>query len=165
MTIKEIEQAIIKRLRDKLKDIKGLKGLIIESFPDKPDKYKLLSTSAVLVIYKGSSFSKSETTDLIIQDQKVIFGIYIITKNLATNQGLYDYIDTVRTVLTGYKIPGCSKMYPTSENFISEESGVWMYVIDYSMITPAIELPDEEQIIAITQAIFKGNFEDVEVSQ
>ena len=141
MTIAGIEQAIITRLRAKIQ------GLLIEGFPEKPSEYKLMHPKgALLVSYAGSTFSEPKSTDIVYQERKVEFDITIAMRHLRKPEGAYSHLDAVRIALTGHRIAGCSKMYPTKEGFLSEDNGVWQYVMTFAMTMPAIEIDEAEQL-------------------
>lgn len=134
MLISQIEQKIIERLKEKIKD------LHIEGFPDKPQQFSLIHPKgAILVHYQGANYSQTNSTSSIFQDKKLEFALTVITRNLRNNDGAYEYLDKVRGILTGYKIDGCSKMHPTKENFLSEDAGIWQYSINFELTATNIE--------------------------
>lgn len=134
MTINEIENEIIDRIKIKIND------LHIEGFPDKPSEFKLSHpTGAILVHYQGGSYSDSKSVGCIYQDKKLEFSITVVTRNLRSYKGSYFYLDKVRQILTGFRPIGCTKMQPVKEDFISENNGIWQYAINFSLTTPTIE--------------------------
>jgi len=134
MTINEIENEIVERIKSKISD------LHIESFPDKPSEFKLTHpTGAILVHYQGGSYSDSKSIGCIYQDKKLEFSITIVTRNLRSYKGSYFYLDKVRQILTGFRPISCNKMLPVKEDFISENNGIWQYAINFSLTTPTIE--------------------------
>jgi len=134
MSINEIENEIVDRIKSKISD------LHIEGFPDKPSEFKLTHpTGAILVHYQGGSFSDSKSVGCIYQDKKLEFSITIVTRNLRSYKGSYFYLDKIRQILTGFKPVGCTKMQPVKEDFISEDNGIWQYAINFSLTTPTIE--------------------------
>ncbi len=148
MTIQDIENAIIGRL--KLKITK----LHIQGFTQKAVEFAMKHpVGALLVTFKGSNFkAPSRTLGIICQERKVKYGIILMTKNLRVQDsghiGAYEILDAVRICLTGFQIPGCSKMYPTVEDFIAEKDGVWQYGVIFEMTTENVEaLEDEEAIL------------------
>jgi len=144
MTILEIEQAIINRLKEKIQ------GIEIDSFPEKPDEYNLLHPKgALLVRYVGSNYAEPFATDVIAQDRKVNFEVNVVMRHLTSHEGIYAYLDAVRIALTGFKPPHCSKMYPVREEFITEKAGIWHYAITFSMNTRTIEIAEEKQPILL----------------
>jgi len=103
-------------------------GLKVELFPDKLSEYRLIhSHGAVLVAYSKSSFSNPERIEFIQQIETIEIGIELIIKGLRDKNGAYDYLDTIKTTLTGFAPTGCTKMYPTQSSFLAENSGIWQY--------------------------------------
>jgi hypothetical protein len=160
MTIADIENAIITRLRSRIT------GLQIEGFPEKPSEYKLLHPKgALLVSYAGSTFSEPKPTDIVFQERKVEFDITVAMRHLRSHEGAYAYLDAVRIALTGYRIAGCSKMYPTKEEFLSEDSGVWQYAMTFAMTMPSIEIDEDEQLPLLIKITTVDDYGITEVSK
>ena len=138
MNIREIENCIINKLQQNFSNFQ------VAGFPEKPQEYVLLHpTGAILVRYCGGSYSSSNSIGYISQDKKMEFGVTIVTRNLRSNCGTYETLGKVKTVLSGYKILGCSKLMPTKENFISEQNGIWQYEILFTLTTPSVEEMEE----------------------
>jgi hypothetical protein len=134
----DIENAIIARLKSLLT------GLHIQGFAQNADEFAVKHPAgAALVMYGGSSFTTPSSLAAINQDRKMAFDIILLFKNLRTQDGghtgAYDYLDDVRKALTGYRIAGCSKMYPTRDDFIDEESGVWRYGMTFELLADNVE--------------------------
>ncbi|MDI1471926.1 hypothetical protein THER_1648 [Thermodesulfovibrio sp. N1] len=144
MTIADIEQAIIDRLKTKIQ------GLEITGFPEKPKEYRLLHPKgALLVSYAGSTFSEPQSVNAIVQERKMEFDITVAMRHLRTHEGAYAYLDAVRIALTGYRITGCSKMYPVKEQFLSEDNGIWQYSITFTLTAPAVEPTEKETTVLL----------------
>lgn len=94
---------------------------------------------ALLVHYQGSNYTNSNALGFISQDNKKEFSITIVTRNLRENQGSYEYLDKVKSVLTGFEPDGCSKLMPAKDFFISENKGIWQYGINFSLTTTNIQ--------------------------
>jgi len=134
MTINEIENQIIERIKSRIPE------LHIEGYPEKPSEFRLIhSKGAILVHYQGGNYSESNSLGYIVQDKKLEYSLTVVTRGLRNNEGSYFYLDKIRQVLTGYKPPNCSKMKPVKDEFISEENGIWQYSINFSLTTPTIE--------------------------
>lgn len=134
MNIREIETSIIDKLKNSFPE------LLVQGFPDKPSEFILLHpVGALLVHYQGSNYTNSNSFSSIIQDNKKEFSITVITRNLHSNQGSYEYIDKVKTILTGFKIDECSELMPIKDFFISENNGIWQYGINFSLTTTNIQ--------------------------
>jgi len=138
MNISDIENSVTERLKAKISD------LHIEGFPEKPAEFRLVhQKGAILVHYQGGNYSDPKSLGCIYQDKKLEFSITIIMKHLRTHEGAYGYLDTVRQILTGFKPENCSKMIPVKEEFISEDSGIWQYSINFTTTTSVIENIEE----------------------
>ena len=134
MTINNIENSITEILKEKFPE------LHVEGFPEKPSEFRLLHPKgAILVHYQGGNYSETKSLACIYQDKKLEFSITIVMKHLRTHEGAYEYLDKIRQILTGYKPENCTKMYPIKEEFISEDSGLWQYSINFVTTTPTME--------------------------
>lgn len=144
MTIAEIEDAIIERLKSKITDLE------ITGFPEKPAEYKLMHRKgALLVVFAGATYSEPKSADIIYQERKLEFDINIVMRHLRTHEGAYAYLDVVRVALTGFKISGTGKFYPVREQFLSEEVGIWQYRITFACSMPAVEASEDEQAVLL----------------
>ena len=131
MTIKEIENSIIEKLNTDITDLK------VEGYPDKPETYRLNHPKgAILINYFGSDFGKpmlgEELESFIVQEEEELFRCVISVRGLRDHQGIYDYIDRIKSSLMGYHPIDslrCKKMYVKQIRFVSEEDGVWTYAM------------------------------------
>ena len=134
MTTLEIENAIIDRLKSQVA------GLHIQGFAQNADEFAVKHPAgAALVMYGGSNYTSPSSLAAISQNRKMEFDIILLFKNLRVQDGghagAYEYLDDIRSALTGYKINDCSKMYPIRESYIDEESGVWRYGMTFELLT------------------------------
>jgi hypothetical protein len=135
MNIKDIEDKIIARLKEEIPEV------LIRPFPDKPSEFILLHPlGAILIHYQGANYSTTQSLGFVNQIKTAEFSITIVTRNLRSNEGAYELLDTVRLALTGYEIEGCSELTPIKENFISETKGIWQYAINFSLSVPCIQI-------------------------
>ncbi|MBR4970643.1 MAG: hypothetical protein IKY58_02605, partial [Paludibacteraceae bacterium] len=63
----------------------------------------------------------------------------IVTRNLRSHNGAYEFLDRVKQTLTGFKIDGCTPLTPTKDFFISENTGIWQYGINFSLTTQNVQ--------------------------
>lgn len=134
MNIRFIENAIIDKLKDSFPEV------LVDGFPDKPSEFILLhSIGALLVHYQGSNYTSSEALGFVTQTSQKEFSITIVTRNLHSNNGAYEYLDKVKAVLTGFKIDECTSLIPTKDFFISENKGIWQYGINFTLKTQNIQ--------------------------
>ncbi len=134
MNIRAIENSIIEKLKTSFPEV------LVQGFPDKPSEFILLHpTGALLVHYQGSNYTNSNALGFISQENKKEFSITIVTRNLRENKGAYEYLDSVKSILTGFSPDGCSKLMPTKDFFISENAGIWQYGINFSLTTQNVQ--------------------------
>lgn len=134
MTVNHIEASIIEKLKEKITELEVI------GFPEKPSEYKLLHyKGAILVHYQGGNYSESKSLGYIFQDKKLEFSITVVMRHLRNHDGAYEYLDKVREILTGFIPENCTKMYPVKEEFISENNGIWQYLINFVTTTPTLE--------------------------
>lgn len=140
-SIAVIEEAIVARLTEKT-------GLPARSFPDDPREFKLAHPRGVcLVHYGGSTFADPLTADVIIQERTISFDVVTVFRGLrgsAAQAGAYAALDLARLALTGFRPPGCGKMRPQKEEFLTEDAGVWQYGLTFVMDAPHVEASGEE---------------------
>lgn len=130
MTILEIENDIIAQLQSNITDLQ------VEGFPESPVEYKLLhSKGAVLVHFKGGSYSAPESNMFIQQEVNMDFSITLMIRGLRDKNGAYPYIDAINKALTGFAPKDCLRMYPVGEYFLTERDGVWHYTINFRVPT------------------------------
>lgn len=135
MNIRFIENAIIEKLKDSFPEV------LVDGFPDKPSEFILLhSIGALLVHYQGSNYTSSEALGFVTQTNQKEFSITIVTRNLRSNNGAYEYLDKVKAVLTGFKTDECTSLIPTKDFFISENKGIWQYGINFTLKTQNIQM-------------------------
>ncbi|MGC1399049.1 Gp37 family protein [Candidatus Binatus sp.] len=143
--IATIEDAIVSQLQSQINSIE------IAHYPDRPETWRLTHrVGAALVMYKGAQYGDLLDTAAIIQERKLEFEVSIMMRDLGwavggdpsgTSPGAYAIIESIRTALTGYLIPGCRKMYPLREKFIKrdKQGGVWTYSSTFALSTVAVE--------------------------
>jgi len=137
--IQEIENKIIEKLKEEITD------MAVEGFPDVPGNYMLKhAVGAILVRYAGPKYEKPQTYTRIVQEGNLQYAITVVMRNLHRKKkisGIYDKLDEVREILTGFSPEGRFKLFPVSEDFIDEENGIWQYEIVFmvrQMITEKV---------------------------
>ncbi len=143
--IATLESAIVAQLQSQIDQIE------IAHYPDQPESYRLVHrVGAALVQYHGARYGDMLDTAAIIQTRLLEFAITILMRDLGwsyggdpggTSPGAYAMLEAVRAALTGFRIPGCRKMYPLGERFVERDSqgGVWIYQITFALSTLAVE--------------------------
>lgn len=134
MNIKEIETSIIEELKTSFPEV------LVQGFPDKPSEFNFLHPiGAILVHYQGSNYTMTEALGFVTQINKKEFAITIITRDLRSYNGAYEYIDKVKSALSGFQIDECTSLIPTKDYFISENKGIWQYGINFTLKTQNIQ--------------------------
>lgn len=159
MGIKEIENSI----KEKLKA--DLSGLSVESFPsnfaDYLDKFSH-PIGTVFLTYRGASYQKPAVLGLHVQEKQLDFSLILVVR-AAKNEELYPYIDQLENILMGYKTIGCEKIYFTKNSFLDEYFGIFMYEIDFSTSTKAVEVVQENTDPLLTQVQIDNNFGETQI--
>lgn len=135
--ISAIEAAITLRLAE------PLQPLAVEPFPGDPAAYKLGSRKgAVLVVYRGSRLSKSQSTAAIAQERTLLFDLVVMVKDLRSHTGAYPVIQTLYRQLQGFKPAGAARVWIERDSFVEHEAGVWTYLVTVATRMLAIETQD-----------------------
>ncbi|HUY28612.1 MAG TPA: Gp37 family protein [Candidatus Binataceae bacterium] len=143
--IATIESAIVAQLQAQVG------GIEIAHYPDRPESYRLVHrVGAALVQYLGAKYGAMLDTAVIIQQRVMEFGVTVMMRDLGWNYGAeadgpspgaYSILEAIRAALTGFRIPGCRKIYPRAERFVErdKQGGVWVYMISFALATVAVE--------------------------
>jgi hypothetical protein len=150
--IATIEVAIVTQLQSVINTIE------ISHYPDRPESYRLTHRiGAALVRYDGAKYGPLLDTAAIVQQRRLGFQVIVMTRDLGwsyggqtdgTSPGAYAIIEAVRAALTGFQIPGCTKMFPESEKFVErdKQGAVWVYTIAFALTTMAVEPSSAESL-------------------
>jgi len=140
-----IELAIVNRLASQTSAVE------IVHFPDKPQAYRLTHRiGAALVSYEGADYGLLLDTAAIVQERTLKFAVTLLIRDIGwsfggepsgTSPGAYALLETIRSGLTGFRIPGCGKIHPVRERFVErdKQGGVWIYAITFVLKTLAAE--------------------------
>jgi hypothetical protein len=147
LDIGTIETAIVNQLRGHIETIE------IAHYPDKPETYRMTHRiGAALVRYDGAEYGRLIDTFAVVQERRLKFEITLMMRDLGwsfgggadgSSPGAYATLESVRGTLTGFRVPGCGKMYPLREKFVErdKQGGVWIYAIIFALTTAAVEPP------------------------
>jgi hypothetical protein len=169
--IATIENAIVNQLRSQISSIE------IVHYPDSPETWRMTHRiGAALVMYKGAQYGEMLDTAAVIQERKLEFEIAVMMRDLGwavggdssgPSPGAYSIIESVRTALTGFLIPGCRKMYPLREKFVKrdKQGGVWTYASTFALSTVAVEgsQPDDFPLFTRGLALEEGGLTTITV--
>jgi len=145
LDIATIENAILAQLRLAIGTIE------IAHYPDRPETYRMTHRiGAALVRYEGARYGQLMDTAAVVQERRLLFEITLMMRDLGwgvggpadgTSPGAYALIEEVRAALTGFRVSGCSKMYPQRERFVGrdKQGAVWVYAIRFGLTTAAVE--------------------------
>lgn len=123
----EIEQQIIDLLKAKFPK------LTVESYPDNPDGYRLLnSEGALLVRYAGETSEETAVQQVLVQTERSVWNVVVVTRGLRSHTGAYPVIDSVKDSLGGEIIQG-GTLRPAGVQFISESGGVWFHAVAFEL--------------------------------
>lgn len=154
LDILTIEASIVERLRA------TVTGVEVASFPDRPEGWRQTHrVGSILVAYRGAGYGQHRDTGFVIQDRRCEFDIHVVARDLGRHQGAYAFLEAVRVALTGWRVPGCSKMAPTRERFIGRNDGVWTYAITFAVVAPALEMTDDEAAPLLTRLVLADDTE------
>ncbi|MGA2408850.1 MAG: Gp37 family protein [Candidatus Binataceae bacterium] len=143
--ISTIELALVARLASQIDTVE------VAHFPDAPQAYRLTHRiGAILVRYEGADYGALMDSAAIVQERTMRFAAAILVRDVGwsyggepggTSPGAYALMESVRAALTGFRIPGCSKLYPLREKFLErdKQGAVWIYAITFALKTMAVE--------------------------
>jgi hypothetical protein len=169
--IATIEDAIVNQLRSQISSIE------IAHYPDSPETWRMTHRiGAALVMYKGAQYGEMLDTAAVIQERKLEFEVAVMMRDLGwavggdasgPSPGAYSIIESVRTALTGFLVPGCRKMYPLREKFVKrdKQGGVWTYASTFALSTVAVEAsqPDDFPLFTRGLALEEGGLTTITV--
>lgn len=121
MSLLLLEEAVLMQL-DAAVELSSIK---VEPYPDRPSDYRLHNPNgAALVVIQGSRYSPAING---VQTRTTRIIVTLLVRNLSTHAGAYPLIDAVVAALQGWQPDGWQAVSAVSEQFITEDSGVWQY--------------------------------------
>ena len=130
LSTKEIESKIVEKIDQDIQDSEVL------PFPDDWRNYfSKHPVGSVLVQYASSRFAEPKAINAITQTRDLRFSVFVQRRNLREHSGIYPTLDAVRDSLTGFSVPGTSKIYQVSERFLDHRNGVWTYEMVFATQT------------------------------
>jgi hypothetical protein len=145
LDIATIESAIAAQLRAQLGSVE------VVQFPDKPAAYRLAHRiGAALVAWRGATYGAPADTAAIVQTRRLEFEITLMVRDLGwsfgadpsgPSPGAHALLEAIRATLTGFRVPGCRKMYPLREKFLGRDAqgAAWAWSCLYALDTMAVE--------------------------
>lgn len=159
LDIATIETAIVEQLVSQISVIE------IVHFPDKPETYRMTHpVGSALVSYRGATYGDLIDTGPVAQLRKLEFEVRLLARDLGwsygalatgVSPGAYALLEAVRLALTGFRIPGCRKIYPLKERFVERDAqgGVWIYSVSFAVETLAVEVAPANQFRLFIQGV------------
>ena len=130
----------------------------VELMPDNPSDYYLAHPNGVVLIgYVGSTFGKLRASDIISQSRTVRIMLTVISRNLHNDNGALLLLDQLRRLMVGFQPPNCTEYYLISEQFDSEESGVWQYQLVLQVDTVQVQQTKTQDLQKLVEVITRRN--------
>lgn len=120
---------------------------------------------AIGVVYRGSHFEVSDSTDLVVQDELETFEINIMSRTRKGQYGVYQAIEYVRSKLLGFKSPsGYFDRLSLKDNaMLSWEDGIWQWAPIFGGSTRITQDEDYDPTPNIKRIDALGNYNTTSV--
>lgn len=114
---------------------------------------------AIGVVYRGSHFEVSDSTDYVVQDELITFEINIMCRTRIGQYGIYQAIEYVRSKLLGFKSPsGYFDRLSLKDNaMLSWEDGIWQWAPIFGASTRITQDEDYDSTPNITTITSNSN--------
>ena len=156
LSIGHVEQLLVERLRDfpawaksttepaLIAAANALAQVPVDHFPDRAVKFRLTHpVGQVLVTHYGSraAHENPEIVDDVATERVLLWDIALLARDLGwayggqpsgPSPGAYGLMDAVRLALTGFQIPGFTKMIWVTEDPRPIDEGVYIWVARYA---------------------------------
>lgn len=116
-----LEASVLAQLRSAIAPTE----LAIEPYPEKPSEYQLLHPKGALLVFVQGSRYGNYSNGAMLRSTRFI--VTLLLRNFKQHQAAYDWIDAVQLLLFGFIPDGWQPIKAVSDQFVSEESGVWQY--------------------------------------
>ncbi|MBO1856846.1 hypothetical protein J4G52_25230 [Burkholderia cenocepacia] len=101
----------------------------VESWPNRPEGYRMTGAGDVFTIYKGTVYDSDDTTSA-HYDAKQEFEIMLRARTLRDQGAAYDMLDAARTAVAGKRLDGSSRVtLVLRDDFIDYSEGVFTYAL------------------------------------
>jgi hypothetical protein len=162
--------ALITGIKERLVLFTKELGAKVEDWPEDPIEYwKSFQhpKGAYLVHFRGSDFSDSRTLDFIHQEETIEMLIAVCRRHVRQKNyqlNAINMLEIAKFALTGFQVPGFSRLYPTKRITLEPTSGEGLYgVLFYGILfqtkTPAVQLIDPLLKVKLKKLIFDASFE------
>lgn len=131
-------KAILLAAADRLKS--QVPGVAVELYPENPAAWRMNHPRAALLVdYRGSRYGEVVDTGIVAQGRELSIGISVVARTLHDAYGALAITDAVRLALLGQRLPDCRKLRLSSERFVAQEAGNWIYELVFSAESLAVE--------------------------
>ena len=154
-TTKAILQAVADRLKAEAP------GVAVELYPENPGAWRMNHPRAALLVdYRGSRYGEPVDTHIVAQGRDLSIGVSVVARTLHDAYGALAITDAVRLALLGQRLPDCRKLRLSSERFVSQEAGNWIYELVFSAESLAVEDAEGDSGPALTRVVADYGFEE-----
>lgn len=128
--IKQIEDGLLAQLTAAFTPQGAARpSMKVESWPTRPEGYRLTGAGDVFTIYKGAVYDSDDTTSA-HYDAKLEFEIMLRARTLRDQAAAYDMLDAARAAVAGQRLDGSSGVTLVSrDDFIDYAEGVFTYAL------------------------------------
>lgn len=152
-------KAILLAAADRLKS--QVPGVAVELYPESPAAWRMNHPRAALLVdYRGSRYGEVVDTGIVAQGRELSIGISVVARTLHDAYGALAITDAVRLALLGQRLPDCRKLRLSSERFVSQEAGNWIYELVFSAESLAVEDAEGDSGPALTRVVADYGFEE-----
>ena len=152
-------KAILQAAADRLKS--QVPGVAVELYPENPAAWRMNHPRAALLVdYRGSRYGEVVDTGIVAQGRELSIGISVVARTLHDAYGALAITDAVRLALLGQRLPDCRKLRLSSERFVSQEAGNWIYELVFSAESLAVEDAEGDTGPAPTRIVADYAFEE-----
>lgn len=112
----------------------------IKPLPDNEQEFsRNFQKPQIYVAYAGSSYSESESTSLVTQEETMTFDFMFRVRSRVGSSGLLAILEYVSKKIIGYKILGCKKIQLVSQGYVDGTQNNWNFIMTISLVSHIIE--------------------------
>lgn len=138
-------QPILESVRQRLQT--ALPDVVVELFPDEPDKYRFMHPKgAILVAYPASRYKKLEDIGLVVQERQLALYFTIFSRSLHGELGGLYLLDALRLALTGFAPADGSPCHLLDDGFLNQRGGTWQHFLRAQTETEQVQAVEEKDL-------------------
>lgn len=120
-------------------------SLKVESWPTRPEGYRMTAAGDVFTIYKGTRYDSDDTSSM-HYDATMEFEIMLRARTLRDQSGAYLMVETARAAVAGQRVDGSSGVaLVLRDDFVDYAEGVFAYALVVAVpvvvIQSTVEMP------------------------